>query len=738
MKNVCKKVAVCLLAAVFAAGSLPASLSQGSFLNGAAIVASAEETENEVAIRTQEDWDTFVSNVNSVTTTSDPENEYHYKGKTVRLYTDIEVTEIVGNGSGVDINGVKNNKQKYFSGVLDGNGHTITFNYNDKQKYAAPFGCVVGGTIKNLNVTGTINAGGKFASGLVACAHMGFKKDGDNVVIDEDSPTILENCNVNVTFKSTVNDGTHGMFIAIAESKDINGRDLNNQNTQDEFKKIRYYIKNCAFGGVIDCTSTNCGGFIGYNKATSYFDNCLFAPTEFNIPSDNLSSTFSRLAVGGTSYFNDSYSTVVWNKTDVGSNKVITADEKEEGVDYIAVTAVNGQTYYLKDITSAVVDLNESAFVYDGSEKSVSYDVNLNGTQLRKDRDWIEVEESTTASAADVGRYTVTVRGMGQYGGKISATWEIYNDISENLAGHSISLLPDNGIGVIFYMTIGETIAQNSDTHLHVNLPNGQQKDIYTNNGQAEEQAAKIVSQAGNVYYIFTCPVSAKEMADNITAQLICEDQQGKTYSYSVKEYGEYLLKNAVAMDSQRGTNDYTDAKPLVVAMLKYGAQAQNYFNYNTENPADAGLENIDYSGYYTDQPVDASTLTSDKFDNDAFSAYNLKYYGSSLRLKSKTSYIVYFDKLSSDQGLPTVKYDGQILSPISNNGHVGYEIKNINAGDLTKGEIKLTFGEEEKVFHPTSYFVIASKKNTAITTLTAALYNYDIQAYDYVHRSGI
>ena len=45
----------------------------------------------------------------------------------------------------------------YFSGVFDGQGHTLTVNLSSSSDNAAPFRYVKGATIKNLKVSGTIN-----------------------------------------------------------------------------------------------------------------------------------------------------------------------------------------------------------------------------------------------------------------------------------------------------------------------------------------------------------------------------------------------------------------------------------------------------------------------------------------------------------------------------------------------------------------------------------------------------
>ena len=76
-----------------------------------------------------------------------------------------------------------------------------------------------------------------------------------------------------------------------------------------------------------------------------------------------------------------------------------------------------------KPVTGATVTLSATQQEYDGSEKGVSVTgVTLDGTALTAGTDY-DVTSGTTGT--DVGTYTVTVTGKGNYGGTATATWEI-------------------------------------------------------------------------------------------------------------------------------------------------------------------------------------------------------------------------------------------------------------------------------------------------------------------------
>ena len=152
-----------------------------------------------------------------------------------------------------------------YQGTFDGQGHTLTVNLSGDQ-YVAPFTYTNHATIKNLKVTGTIAATGKYAAGIVS-----------NVVAG--AVTTISDCESNVTINSTVSgDGTNGGIVAVTSN---NGY---------------VAISNCAFTGVMNGAATNSnGGIIGWagsGAAKSSITNCLVAAT-FNSGTSG-SATFTR------------------------------------------------------------------------------------------------------------------------------------------------------------------------------------------------------------------------------------------------------------------------------------------------------------------------------------------------------------------------------------------------------------------------------------------------------------
>ena len=203
-------------------------------------------------ITSESDWNTLATNSASNS----------YSGMYFKLTADINVSTMVGTDS------------FKFSGTFDGNGHTLTVNYNTSENNTAPFRYVNGATIKRLHIAGTITTSGQFA------AVIGQVNNGCNIYA----------CRSSIIISSTKNDdGTHGGFIGV-----------NNSGTAQ--------ITNCLFDGKLLGENTNsCGGFVGWSRGTSNFASCLFNPSQVSINSSG-SATFTRSNNGNTENYSTSNS----------------------------------------------------------------------------------------------------------------------------------------------------------------------------------------------------------------------------------------------------------------------------------------------------------------------------------------------------------------------------------------------------------------------------------------------
>ena len=141
-----------------------------------------------------------------------------------------------------------------------------------------------------------------------------------------------------------------------------------------------------------------------------------------------------------------------------------------------------------------------------------------------------------------------------------------------HLYGYSLSL--DGSIGVNFYMKLSDEVLNNDSTAFM----------RFTVNSKEQNVPVKDLTPNKDGYYIFRCDVVAKEMADEITAQVYIDENNpiGDAYTYSVREYAAYILDHPEKYS--------VNAIELVKAMLNYGAAAQNYFGYNTGDLANSIL----------------------------------------------------------------------------------------------------------------------------------------------------
>ncbi len=221
-----------------------------------------------------------------------------------------------------------------------------------------------------------------------------------------------------------------------------------------------------------------------------------------------------------------------------------------------------------------------------------------------------------------------------------------------HLYGYNLSLAGD--IGVNFWFKIDEDYLD-PDNYI-----------LFTVNGQ--EQKVKIseaTTDSESGAKIFRCNVVAKQMSDTITAQLYLANgfPDGTVYSYSIKEYANYIL-----------THNYTDKqKNIAKTMLNYGACAQKYFNYHSDSPANSVLpvseRNVEIKNYTDIQKSSGLPV-------------NIQPAIVSLVLNTKISLKLYFHPADLE-GL-TVKYQGKTLEKTTNGEFVCVKIDNIYVGSLT------------------------------------------------------
>ena len=190
-----------------------------------------------------------------------------------------------------------------------------------------------------------------------------------------------------------------------------------------------------------------------------------------------------------------------------------------------------------------------------------------------------------------------------------------------SLYGRSITL-KDN-IDVNYYMEMSDSVFEH-DAYLEFKI-GGQTYKL--NASDAAE-----VNENGKTLYKFSCPVNAAQMSDTIETRIVIDNKTEEEYSYSVKEYATELLSKS---------NEYpAETIKLVKALLNYGTAAQNFFKYNTDKPANAGLSDTDKAVANADFAAYKAVIKTDSANSQS---NGLTYYGSSLICKSEMTVRHYF-----------------------------------------------------------------------------------------------
>ena len=205
-------------------------------------------------ISSADDWYDFAHNVRIGRS---------YSGNYVKLTSDISVSTMAGAYQADD-------NYQPFSGTFDGDGHKLTLNVSNQSRFAAPFKCVSGATIKNLRTAGTIsggnNADGKLLAGIVGVSF---------------GNTTITNCVSSVTL--TTDFGEDAALAGIVAG--TKGGSLT--------------IEGCVFNGsMTGATNTRCAGISGYEYGgtTTTITNSVFAPATLtvSIANDGYTKTFTR------------------------------------------------------------------------------------------------------------------------------------------------------------------------------------------------------------------------------------------------------------------------------------------------------------------------------------------------------------------------------------------------------------------------------------------------------------
>ena len=231
-------------------------------------------------------------------------------------------------------------------------------------------------------------------------------------------------------------------------------------------------------------------------------------------------------------------------------------------------------------------------------------------------------------------------------------------------------------------------------------------------NGATQTVPVKQARHIEGNLYAFPCTIAPAQMADTIEATL---NDSGNTYqtSTSVRAYAQKLFASKQW--------DKLAAADMMVATLNYGAAAQKYFGYNTENFANAGYEKA--ATEVIPEP-DSSNMVSG-------SVSGISFYGASLVFETRIAVRFYFS-VSGD----IADYSFSIgEAPVYKNGMYYVEVPDINPQDYATN-ITLTVNDALTVtYSPMQYIsrMYGKTESAELRALVCELYQYHLTAVNYL-----
>lgn len=328
------------------------------------------------------DWKIFVSYIN------DKGGQYRYSY--YKLTADIKVTSMAG----------KNNDDNAFKGVFDGNGHTMTLDLTDDgNSYCAPFRFVGKSTFKRLHIAGKITSISYNAASLV-----GYQRYGTLNIYN-----CWSSVDIMCTKKSSYS--CNAGFVGYIYESDIN-------------------INNCRFDGSLQgADADGCSGFVGQrnsNSSSMKISNCLFAPTQLTVATDNSYTFAYKSDVNTNNYYTTplgkEQGTAIGNMTDSELLNKLGKVWEKKGDKIVPV-------FDIKNLSTGSIECN-TFWAYTGEDITVTPTVkDMDGNTVSAENYSVSFSPSPVK---EVGQYTMTVASntANGYSGTLTHQFEVAQNIS--------------------------------------------------------------------------------------------------------------------------------------------------------------------------------------------------------------------------------------------------------------------------------------------------------------------
>ena len=349
---------------------------------------------------------------------------------------------------------------------------------------------------------------------------------------------------------------------------------------------------------------------------------------------------------------------------------------------------------------------------YGGTITWVPYEINCT------EHSYIAVVTEPTCTEQGYTTYTCTTCGhsyVDDYTDPVDHVYEGGNckwcGEAENYVNwSSISTSLGGNIAMNFYVELSENLVSDPDAYIQFAFA-GRTIQVPLSEGKPSDKN-------GVTVYQFSCPITSKNMTDEITAQVYNADGAvGEPKSMSVDTYCNWVIAN---FKDEKTVN-------LMKGMLNYGASAQKLFNYRTDDLANATLAEEDKVFGAVDASAYKHTVTGTE---EGIITKSM-----TLLLDSETTVRVYFE-LTGDKTIEefTFTVDGVKVEPTFKDGKYYIERPNISAHRLddmhvfTCGGITVTYGGLSYVNQVMTYYT-----EGATFEMASALFAYSKAAEAYI-----
>jgi len=265
-------------------------------------------------------------------------------------------------------------------------------------------------------------------------------------------------------------------------------------------------------------------------------------------------------------------------------------------------------------------------------------------------------------------------------------------------------------VGAQFHLRIEDEIVSDENSKLKITV--GDHEATYLAIPEANEDGL----------YIFNVNVAAAQMTDSIVLQLVSGTKEGPAYTYSVRQYADYILTEK--------PEDFDDkTKALVTAMLGYGGAAQTYFAYNTDALASEGITLPASHAIPEDSGMDVTDTI-----------VGIDFYGASLLFQSKTAIRYYFTAEDISRYTFT-DGSGNVLTPVASGDKYYVQISSINPAALDDAITVLVTAADSTETVSVTYNAISymARKfyhdavDQSLKNLVQAIYDYHIAAKSFI-----